>query len=172
LPDGRRFLLFVKTDKVESTGIYLASLDKPGHELLVKNGATGLFLAPDILLFVRVEALLAQHLDVDRGELRGEPETVTRPVMRADVAFYRDLFSVSREGIIVFRPGSAALPPLGVHGGGPLLKSGGPTGAIMNVSLSPDDRTAGFTLRQPETGTASVWTLDLAPEVATPFAAA
>jgi Tol biopolymer transport system component len=170
LPDGRRFLLFVKTDKVESTGIYLASLDKPGHKLLVKNGATGLFLAPDLLLFVRGEALLAQHLDLDRGELRGEPETVTRPVMRADVAFYRDLFSVSREGIIVFRPGSASRRLVWMDRRGTLLKSVGPTGAIMNVSLSSDDRTAGFTLRQPETGTASVWTLDLARDVATPFA--
>ncbi len=170
LPDGRRFLLFVKTDKVESTGIYLASLGVPGHKLLVKNGATGLFLAPDILLFVRGEALLAQHLDVDRGELRGEPEAVTRPVMRADVAFYRDLFSASREGIVVFRPGSASRRLVWMDRRGTLLKAVGPTGAIMNVSLSPDNRTAGFTLRQPETGTASVWTLDLARDVATPFA--
>ena len=170
LPDGRRFLVFVRTDKAESTGIYLASLDKPGHKLLVKNGATGLFLAPDILLFVRGEALLAQRLDLDRGELRGDPETVTRPVMRADVAFYRDLFSVSREGIVVFRPGSASRRLVWMDRRGTLLKAVGPTGAIMNVSLSPDNRTAGFTLRQVETGTASVWTLDLARDVATPFA--
>jgi serine/threonine protein kinase len=170
LPDGRRFLLFVKTDKAESTGIYLASLDKAGHKLLVKNGATGLFLAPDILLFVRGEALLAQHLDLDRGELRGDPEAVTRPVMRADVAFYRDLFSVSREGIVVFRPGSASRRLVWMDRRGTMLKAVGPTGAIMNVSLSSDNRTAGFTLRQVETGIASVWTLDLARDVATPFA--
>ena len=170
LPDGRRFLLFVKTDKAESTGIYLASLDKPGHKLLVKNGATGLFLAPDILLFVRGEALLAQHLDLDRGELRGDPEAVTRPVMRADVAFYRDLFSVSREGIVVFRPGSASRRLVWMDRRGTMLKAVGPTGAILNVSLSSDNRTAGFTLRQVETGIASVWTLDLARDVATPFA--
>ncbi|HEV8611405.1 MAG TPA: protein kinase [Thermoanaerobaculia bacterium] len=170
LPDGRRFLLFVKTDKAESTGIYLASLDKPGHKLLVKNGATGLFLAPDILLFVRGEALLAQHLDLDRGELRGDPEAVTRPVMRADVAFYRDLFSVSRQGIVVFRPGSASRRLVWMDRRGTMLKAVGPTGAIMNVSLSSDNRTAGFTLRQVETGIASVWTLDLARDVATPFA--
>jgi eukaryotic-like serine/threonine-protein kinase len=170
LPDGRRFLLFVKTDKVESTGIYLASLDKPGHKLLVKNGATGQFLAPDILLFVRGEALLAQRFDLDRGELRGEPEAVTRPVMRADVAFYRDLFSVSRGGILVFRPGSASRRLVWMDRRGTLLKAVGPTGAIMNVSMSSDNRTAGFTLRQVETGTASVWKLDLARDVATPFA--
>ena len=168
-PDGRRFLVFVKTDKAESTGIYLASLDKPGHKLLVKNGATGQFLAPDILLFVRGEALLAQRFDLDRGEVRGDPEAVTRPVMRADVAFYRDLFSVSREGIVVFRPGSASRRLVWMDRRGTMLKAVGPTGAIMNVSLSPDNRAAAFTLRQVETGMASVWTLDLARDVATPF---
>jgi serine/threonine protein kinase len=169
LPDGRHFLLFVKTDKAESTGIYLASLDKPGHKMLVKNGATGQFLAPDVLLFVRGEALLAQRFDLERGEVLGDPEAVTRPVMRADVHFYRDLFSVSREGIVVFRPGSASRRLVWMDRRGTVLKAVGPTGAIMNVSLSPDNRTAGFTLRQVETGTATVWTLDLARDVATPF---
>ena len=170
LPDGHRFLMFVKTDKPETTGIYVASLGVPGHKLLVRNGAAGQFLAPDLLLFVRGEALLAQHLDLDRGELRGEPETVTRPVMRADVAFYRDLFSVSREGIVVFRPGSASRRLVWIDRRGTMLRAVGPTGAIMNVSLSFDNRTAGFTLRQVETGTTSVWTLDLARDVATPLA--
>ena len=169
LADGRRFLMFVKTDKAESTGIYLASLGVPGHKLLVKNGAAGQFLAPDILLFVRGETLLAQRFDLDRGEVRGDPVAVTRPVMRADVAFYRDLFSVSREGIVVFRPGSASRRLLWTDRRGNVLKAVGPTGAIMNVNLSPDNRAAAFTLRQAETGTASVWTLDLARDVATPF---
>jgi hypothetical protein len=169
LPDGRRFLMFVKTDKPESTGIYLASLGEPGHKLLVKNGAAGQFLAPDILLFVRGEALLAQRFDPDRGEVRGDPEAVTRPVMRADVAFYRDLFSVSRDGIVVFRPGSASRRLLWMDRRGTVVKAVGPTGAIMNVSLSPDNRAAAFTLRQVETGLTNIWTLDLARDVATPF---
>jgi serine/threonine protein kinase len=169
LPDGRRFLMFVKTDKPETTGIYIASLGVPGHKLLVRNGAAGEFLAPDILLFVRGETLLAQRFDLDRGEVRGDPIAVTRPVMRADVAFYRDLFSVSREGIVVFRPGSASRRLVWADRRGNVLKAVGPTGAIMNVNLSPDNRAAAFTLRQAETGTASVWTLDLARDVATPF---
>jgi hypothetical protein len=89
--------------------------------------------------------------------------------MRADVHFYRDLFSVSREGIVVFRPGSASRRLVWMDRRGAMLKAVGPTGAIMNVSLSSDNRAAAFTLRQVETGLASVWTLDLARDVATPF---
>lgn len=89
--------------------------------------------------------------------------------MRADLAWYRDLFSVSRQGIVVFRPGSAERRLVWLDRRGTVLKSVGPAGVIMNVSLSPDNRAAAFTLRQPETGTQSVWTLDLDRDVATPF---
>ena len=41
LPDGRHFLLFVKAQKLESTGISVASLGAPGRRLVVRNGAAG-----------------------------------------------------------------------------------------------------------------------------------
>jgi serine/threonine protein kinase len=169
LPDGRRFLFWVRTDKVETTGIYLGSLDGPERKFLLRNGAAGQFLPPDTIVFVRGEALLAQRFDLDRGEPRGEPEAVTRPVMRADVAFYRDLFSVSRAGIVVFRPGSGDRRLVWVDRRGNVVKAVGPAGTIMNVSLSFDNRAAAFTLRQAETGLQTVWTLDLERDVATPF---
>ena len=169
LPDGRRFLFWVRTDKVETTGIYLGSLDSPERKFLLRNGAAGQFLPPDTVVFVRGEALLAQRFDLDRGVPRGDPEAVTRPVMRADVAFYRDLFSVSRNGILVFRPGSGDRRLVWVDRRGNVVKAVGPAGIIMNVSLSFDNKWAAFTLRQSETGLQTVWTLDLERDVATPF---
>jgi Tol biopolymer transport system component len=172
LADGRRFLFFVKTEKAEATGIYLDSLDAPGRKLLLRNGAAGTFLPPDLLLFVRGETLLAQRFDPERAVVRGDPESVTRPVMRADVAAYRDLFSVSRSGIIVFRPGSSERRLVWMDRRGTVVKSVGPPGVIMNVNLSWDDRMAAMTLRQVETGGQSIWTVDLDRDVATPFAEA
>ena len=169
LPDGRRFLFWVRTDKVETTGIYLGSLDSPERKFLLRNGAAGQFLPPDTVVFVRGEALLAQRFDLDRGEPRGDPEAVTRPVMRADVAFYRDLFSVSQNGIFVFRPGTGDRRLVWVDRRGNILKAVGPAGVIMNVSLSFDNKSAAFTLRQAETGLQTVWTLDLEKDIATPF---
>jgi len=170
LPDGRRFLFFVKTEKPETTGTYLASLNAPGRKFLLRNGAAGVFAPPDSLLFVRGESLLAQHFDIDREELEGEPEAVTRPVPRSDVGSYRDLFAVSESGIIVFQPGSAERRLAWVDRRGSVIKTIGPTGPIMNVSLSPDGRKAGFTARSAETSTLAVWILDLDLGVATPFA--
>lgn len=172
LPDGRRFLFFVRGEKAETTGIYLASLDAPGRKLLLRNGAAGQFVSPDTILFVRGETLLAQRFDLDRGEARGDPQAVTRPVMRADVAFYRDLFSVARTGTVIFRPGSAERRITWVDRRGNTVKAVGPAGVIMNVSLSFDNRAAAFTLRQAETGLQTVWRLDLERDVATPFAEA
>jgi serine/threonine protein kinase len=169
LPDGRRFLFWVRTDRVETTGIYLGSLDSPERKFLLRNGAAGQFLPPDTIVFVRGEALLAQRFDLDRGEPLGDPEAVTRPVMRADVAFYRDLFSVSRNGILVFRPGTGDRRLVWVDRRGNIVKAVGPAGVIMNVSLSFDNKSAAFTLRQSETGLQTVWTLDLERDVATPF---
>jgi eukaryotic-like serine/threonine-protein kinase len=170
LPDGRRFLFFVKSARSETTGIYLASLDSTRErKLLLRNGAAGEFVSPDLLLFVKGETLLAQHIDAGRAVLLGEPEAVARPVLRADVAAYRDLFTVSRGGIIAFRPGSAERRLTWLDRRGNVVKTVGPPGVIMNVSLSPDDRIAGFTSRSIETGLQSIWIVDLERDVATPF---
>jgi Tol biopolymer transport system component len=170
LSDGRHFLYFAKNEKPETTGIYLASLGAAGRKLLMRNGGAGLFLPPDILLFVRGETLLAQRFDPDSGERRGEPETVVRPVLRADVAYYRDLVSVSRTGIVLFRPGSSERRLLWVDRRGTVVGAAGPPGVIMNVSLSRDGRQAAFTVRQAETSSQTAWILDLEKDVATPFA--
>jgi hypothetical protein len=113
--------------------------------------------------------LLGQHFDLDSGVLRGEPQTVTSPVMRAEVAFYRDLFSVSRSGLVVFRPGRAERRLVWVDRRGSVLSSAGPPGVIMNVTLSRDGAAAAFTLRQVETGIHSGWALDLARNIAAPL---
>ena len=107
LPDGKRFLFFVKTSSPETTGTYLASLGKAGRKLVLRNGATGVFVAPATLLYCRSTALLAQHFDPDTGELSGAPETVVRPVMRAELGSFLDLFTVSQTGVLVYRAGNA-----------------------------------------------------------------
>jgi WD40 repeat protein/predicted Ser/Thr protein kinase len=170
LPDGRRFLFFAKTEKPETTGTYLASLGAPGRKLLLRNGATGVFVPPETLLFVRGEALLAQRLDLDRGELTGEPETVIHPVRRGELGSFRDLFTTSTSGIAVFRSGSAERRLTWVDRRGNVLKTVGPPGVVMNVSLSPNDREGGFTVRSMETGIDTVWIIDFDRDVTTPFA--
>jgi WD40 repeat protein len=170
LPDGRRFLYFAKTNKTETTGTYLASLGAPGRKLLLRTGATGVFVPPDSLLFVRGGSLLAQRFDLDRGELTGEPETLTRPVLRGDLGSFRDLFAVSGSRIVVFRPGGAVRRLTWVDRRGNTVKTVGAPGVILSVSLSPDDREAAFSVRSMETGVDVVWLANLESDVTTPFA--
>jgi serine/threonine protein kinase/Tol biopolymer transport system component len=170
LDDGRRFLFFVKTNTADTTGIYMASLDAPGRKLLVANGASGHFLPPDLLLFVRGETLLAQSFDPARGALRGEPEAVTSPIRRSDIYYYTDMLSVSRNGLIVFRPGSAERRLAWMDRSGAVLKTVGPVAAIMNVSLSPDEKEAGITLKPAESDSFRILRLDLEKDLASPFA--
>ena len=170
LPDGKRFLFYVKTRNPETSGTYLASIDKSGRKLVLRNGATGVFLPPATLLYCRNSALLAQPFDAERSELQGQPVTVTRPVLRGDVGSYRDLFTVSDSGILAFRAGSAQKQATWMdRRGNPIGRIGSP-GEILSVSLSPDDRIAGLSFLSLETGIRAISMVDLDRDTVAPFA--
>jgi serine/threonine protein kinase len=169
LPDGKRFLFFVKTGNVETTGAYLASLGKPGRKLVLRNGATGVFVPPSTLLYCRSSALLAQGFNPETGEISGAPENVVRPVMRAELGSFLDLFTVSRTGVLVYRAGSAERQLTWVDRKGNVLGRLSQPGVIISVTLSPDEREAAIGVRAVETGTYSSSILDVARDVATPL---
>jgi serine/threonine protein kinase len=170
LPDGKRFLFFVKTGNPETTGTYLASIGAPGRKLVLRNGATGVFAPPDTLLFGRSSVLLAQRFDPDRGQLLGAPETVTRPLLRAELASFEDLVSVSETDILVYRPGSAERRLTWVDRRGNVLRQLGTAGVITSVTLAPGDREAAVSMRVVETGNYTTAIVDLDRDVLTPFA--
>jgi serine/threonine protein kinase len=170
LPDGKRFLFFVKTAAAETTGTYVGNIEKAGRQLLLRNGATGVFLPPNVLLFVRGETLLAQHVDLNHATLEGEPEEIAHPIMRGDLGSYRDLFTVSESGVLVFRAGSAERRLIWVDRGGNETKAVGLPAEILSVNLSPDDHTAGYTFWAKETGSRAIGMVDLERDVTMPFA--
>ncbi|CAN5894688.1 hypothetical protein BH24ACI4_BH24ACI4_31640 [soil metagenome] len=79
LPDGHRFLCFVRGNPNDQ-GIHLGSLGSEKTTRLTVAETAGAYLAPSWLLFVRDGALVARRFDTSRGELTGEPVTVTKPV--------------------------------------------------------------------------------------------
>jgi hypothetical protein len=82
---------------------------------------------------------------------------------------FRDLFTVSDSGIVVFRAGSAERRLTWVDRHGDVVRSVGSPGVILNLSLCPGDHQAGFTVRSLETGVDSVWIADFDRDVTTPF---
>jgi len=169
LPDGKHFLFFVKTGNPETTGTYLASLGQASRRLVLRNGATGVFVPPATMLYGRSSALLAQHFDPATGELSGAPVTVVRPVMRAELGSFIDLFTVSRNGVLVYRAGSAERQLTWMDRGGNVLGKLGQPDVIWSITLSPDDREAAISVRTVETGAYTSSIIDIARDVSTPL---
>jgi serine/threonine protein kinase len=104
LPDGRRFLYYSQ-GSVESRGIYLGSLDSTESKRLTAAEAAGVFASPDWLLFVRQGALVARHVDLDRGELSGDAVAVAESIL-FDTNVNSAAVSIATSGVITYRTGS------------------------------------------------------------------
>lgn len=105
LPDGRHFL-YVGGLRPEGTlglGLLVGSIE-PGFEprSLVPSDSNGAFAPPSILLFMRGDRLLQQHVDLDRLEVTGEATPVVEQVFYNPGVGRAD-FTVSNTGVLAFR---------------------------------------------------------------------
>src|ERR1700680_2479201 len=81
LPDGRHFIFFGRSNDTTQTGNFLGSLDGGEPKLVLKGSSTAaVYAPPSFLLFVRDGTLLAQGLDVAKGQLSGEALPVAERV--------------------------------------------------------------------------------------------
>ncbi len=153
LPDGRHFL-FHALGTPEAAGIYLGSLDGGEPKRLAAADTAGAYLAPGMIAFVRQTTLMAQHLDLKRGELTGDPVSLADPV--GSNAFAFGGFSVSAAGQLAYR------------GGGELrqLKWYDRTGKAVGVAGEPDSTSLLYPELSPDGGhVALVRTVQSNPDV-------
>ena len=99
--------------KIEESEIYLATLrDGRGADpvLLMKNATAARYTPAGggRILFVRNDNLYAQTLNRTTRTLEGEPELIQQRVASSP-SFYAAHFSVSRTGVVAWRPGTAGL---------------------------------------------------------------
>jgi len=170
LPGGRQFL-FYATGTPETAGIYLGSLDAPETKRLAAADTAGVYLPSGPgpaealrgggwLLFIRAGTLLAQRLDLGRGELTGDPVTVADPVA-FDAGNFAGGFSVSDAGLAAYRSGSASQRQLVWfdRSGKTLGVLGAPdTNNLFTLSLSPDGRRAA--VHRAVQGNTDIWLVD------------
>jgi DNA-binding winged helix-turn-helix (wHTH) protein/Tol biopolymer transport system component len=113
LPDGRHFLFYAEGTPEHPGGvdgaIYLGSLNSGSLNSkdlkpLTDAESSGLYLPPGWLLFVHAGTLVAQRLNLAKGELSGLPVTVAESVF-FDTS-HALLFSVSASGLVAYRRGS------------------------------------------------------------------
>jgi serine/threonine protein kinase/Tol biopolymer transport system component len=101
LPDGRHFLYHARTTNRGEWAVYVASLDTKARTKLVRSDYAQ-FAAPDRLLYVRGDGLMAQRIDLDTLTLAGEPVLVTRSVANVPNNG-RVAFSVSNTGVLAYK---------------------------------------------------------------------
>ena len=115
LPGSEDFLFLSEllARGIEESEIYLATL-RDGRAadpvLLMRNATAARYTSAGggRILFVRNDNLYAQTLNRTARKLEGEPELVQQHVASSP-AFGRAHFSVSRSGVVAWRPGTAGL---------------------------------------------------------------
>jgi Tol biopolymer transport system component len=170
LPDGRRFLyLRVLPASPEKTGIYVGSLDtKPEEQsqtLVLATSRQAWWVTSETtgksyLLMQREETLLAQPFDINTAALSGTPVPVATGVGSFAQAT-SGLWSVARNGALVYRAGGAGLPqPTWVDPTGRALETTGDPAVYLGLNVSPDGKRLAFAAAD-TAGNQDIWIRDL-----------
>ena len=143
LPDGRRFVFTVQGAESQS-GIYVGSLDTPGHTRLLNTTSSGTFAEPGYLLFLRDGTLMAQRLDIETLGFVGEAFPIAERV--GVYNNFSSVFSVSRTGVLAYASGTGGIGSdrqlAWFDRAGKLLERVGSAIPITDVALSPDGKRA------------------------------
>jgi len=170
LPDGRHFLYLRSSTVADYSGIYVGSIDtKPDQQsskLIVATRVGAAYVpasatVPAQLLFLREGRVLAQAFDDRRMELVGDPTPVAEGV---GTIFNTGYFSVSENGVLIYRTGNGDLSQLawvdrqGVIG--PALTE---TVPYIGFAIAPDGvRAAAVRTDLANAATLDLWMLDFA----------
>jgi serine/threonine protein kinase/Tol biopolymer transport system component len=73
LPDGRHFIYTAVSTTSEHSAIYASSLDSTDRKRILNSALKAVYAAPDHILFMRDDALMAQAFDPSRLEVSGDP---------------------------------------------------------------------------------------------------
>jgi len=115
LPDGRHFIYFVSSTKVDANGVFVGSLDaKPEEQSKTPlfSNANGAVFAPSAdrstghILFLRDGNLMAQAFDVSGLKLSGDATPIAEQV---EVVNIYGVFTASANGTLAYRNRKPAL---------------------------------------------------------------
>ncbi len=166
LPDGRHFLVCVRSLQLEHRGIYVGSLEGSALRRISPAYSSPAFaLGPDgeYLLFARDRALMAQAFDTAKLSLIGEPFRLADQ-MRYNPDNGRAFFSVSQNGVLVYdtSPFNRNTQLVWVDRVGKQLDVAVPPGGSYGrFRLSPDEKGIAFDQADPESGSRDLWVRDL-----------
>jgi len=180
LPDGRHFLYLVASfgsnRQKENMGIYVGSLDSKEEKLLLRANSNVAY-APSFakasegyLLFLRERTLLAQPFDAKDLRITGDPFPVAEQIQTFP-QIYSALFSISENGVLLYRAGSASgLARLAwFDRSGKAIGSLGAPGDQANPRIAPDGKRVALDIIDPQTGNMDIWIHESSGGTATRF---
>jgi Tol biopolymer transport system component len=167
LPDGKHFLYFAMhhdPSKLSNNGVYYDSLDGRENRLLIHSQSNAIYAA-GFLLFGRGDQLLAQPFDTAKGELSGEPQTVSSGVLN-DVTTWRTGVTATESGLLAFGNGtSGGLQLVWIDRSGKQVRVAADNLQNLQLArLSPQGDRVALTV---DSGVNDIWSLDLARGVRT-----
>ena len=155
LPEGRRFLVAVRSADPAKAGTFLAALEEGTRTRVLPFPTVARYVAGR-LLFVRDRRLYTQTLDLSRSQLPDDAVPLAENVASA--------FSVSNNGVVAYLPPSASgqsesLQLLWMDRTGRSLGQVDQAAGATRPVLSPDGRRLAMALRD------DIWVLELARDV-------
>jgi eukaryotic-like serine/threonine-protein kinase len=108
LPDGDHFLYFLNNsgqagEPGPGDGIRVGSLSSMATKSINAEMANNVQFGSGRIFFVRDNGLMAQPFDTKRMEVTGTPELIAPQELEPDGAFFFSGFSVSQNGVVVFK---------------------------------------------------------------------
>src|SRR5262249_2068429 len=143
-----RLLFFVQSGQPGNTGVYAASLTKPGNRILLVRTDANAVYAPagdgkSYLLWVRGGTLVAQEFDAEALKLGGEARSVAGPGARSALAGIH--VAVAAGGTLLYSASSLSSQFTWFDHAGKPMGVAGEAGEYSYFRLSPDGRRVAVT---------------------------
>lgn len=143
--------------------IYVQELGSAKRVRVLNTLTRAMWSPTGYLLFVREGTLFAQPMDLKTFQVQGQAQAVAQDVAANDTGG-RNTFAISSNGVLVYRSGA----PVDTRQltwrdrDGKVLGTVGPSGKILNPSLSPDGKSVAVTMGDIEM---DAWVINLASGV-------
>ena len=167
LPDGERFLFYIRSTAPDRAGIYLQSLDSMDARRVLR-AESRFMIVPGYLVYGRDGLLMAQPFDAVNARVTGEPIATGDQTEQGPTGNL--VFSASRTGVMAFRDASreAVSRLVWRDRDGAQLGSVGDPNTYRNPRLSPDGRRIAVE-QLDRSGNRDIWIIDAETGAASRF---
>ena len=169
LPDGRRFLYYVRSADADRAGIYVRSLDTDDARRVTDVASNVAYVPPGYLVYARNGVLMSQPFDASRAAMTGDPVPIAERVDQFPETGLAS-FTASATGVLAYRgsPDSALSRLLWFDRHGSRLGEIGEPRPYRNPRLSPDGTRVVVELVD-RVGNRDIWLMDVARGVPARF---